>query len=542
MNIESKTPLEMFYHWEANTPETIFLRQPQQLKWREYSWQEVADRVRRTAHFLQQQQFPAGSCIAIYASNSADWVVVDLAIMLSGHISVPLYPGQDAESVSYVLQHSESRLIFLGNFDQSNQAETILPSQLKRVAIQGCTTNCDISLETIQQQFTPLTESPLPKPESIFTILYTSGTTGNPKGVMHAHSTPGHIISRMHKAWGIGKGPERDRMMSYLPLSHAAERCIVEMNALYSNSSMSFSEGLATFSEELRSIKPTFFFSVPRLWVKFKAGIDAKFSTEQQQQFNQADKTKVRDMLGLDKARIVLTGSAPCPSQVHQWFVNMGIPLREGYSMTENFCDGSFWPVDKTPIPGCSGWPLPGVELKLTAANEVCFKSNGLMKGYYKAPDKTAEVLIDGWYHTGDTGHIDEQGLWITGRISEVFKTSKGKFIKPARIEDRFATLPFIQQVCVFGRGLDQPVLAATLSSIGQRMSQQALLSAANEGLQSINEQLPAYEKISTLLLNTTEWTANNGFLTPTMKIKRKVVADKFTPIITASTKPIVIL
>jgi len=523
-NIENQTPLEMFYHWETTCPAQVFLRQAVAGRWQELTWAEVADRVRRTAAFLAARNLPPGSRIAIYAANCADWVIVDLAIMMSGHLSVPLYPGQDAEAVRYILDHSDSQLIFIGAFDLASRADAVLPTGLPRVAIHGCTVAAEHSLAAILASHSPLTASPRPDPAATFSLLYTSGTSGNPKGVMHAHGTPGRVMARMHGVWGIGRGAERERMISYLPLSHAAERAIIEMNALYSNATISFSAGPAHFADELREVRPTFFFSVPRLWSKFKQAVDAKFPAEVQRHWGEAEKAAVRTQLGLDRARVILTGSAPCPADIHHWYLDLGIELREGYSMTENFCDGAFWLAPGRPLPGCCGQPLPGVEVKLAADDEICFRSTGLMTGYYREPEKTAEVLRDGWYHTGDSGRIDSHGLWVTGRLSEVFKTTKGKFIKPTRLEALFTGTPLLQQVCVFGHGRHQPALAATLSPEALSMTEADLVTAITQLLANTNASLPPYERIDTAYLCRSEWTTAAGLLTPTLKIKRRAV------------------
>lgn len=520
-----KTPLEMFYHWESTAADQVFLRQPKQLVWTEYTWAEVANNVRRLASYLNSKNLEAGSRIAILSSNSADWIIVDLAIMLAGHVSVPLYPGQDIPSTRYILQHSEAQLIFVGGFDLQAQADEMLDADLPRVGMRNCAIETETSLDAIYSDYEPFAESPVPDLDDLFTILYTSGTTGNPKGVMHTHGTPGRVSPRLAANFLRYNKEDRGRFFSFLPLSHAAERIAVEMNALYNNPTISFSEGLTTFADELRSVKPTLFFAVPRLWMKFKAGVDAKFPPEQQATFGEPEKAFIREVLGLDKATFVLTGSAPCPKDVQQWYIDMGIMVRDGYGMTENFIDGCIWHMEESPIPGCVGKPLEGVELKLTDDAEICFRSGGVMKGYYKEPEKTAEVLQDGWYHTGDTGRIDEDGnLWVTGRISEVFKTTKGKFIKPTRIEGMFGSISDLEQFCVFGHGMDQPIIAVTLSEVGLAKDKTTLKNELVEKLALINEDLPPYERVAQLFVCAEEWGIENGLLTPTLKVKRKAI------------------
>ncbi len=534
MSAAVKSPIEMMYRWERETPDHVFLRQPTNLQWAEYTWREVADQARRITAYIRAQNLPAGSRIGIWSANSKDWVIVDLAIMLSGHISVPLYPGQDVESAKYIFEHSETVLLFVGEFDQAEKIDAILSADTPRVAMLGCTISCDTSLPDIIAKYAPYAESPVPDPEAIFTMLYTSGTTGNPKGVMHMHQTPGHVVPDLIQ--GMRMTEPENRFFSFLPMSHAAERIIVELACLYCNGCISFSEGLATFSEEIRSVQPTFFFAVPRLWVKFKEGVDASISAEVQAQLTAEQKQGVAEHLGFGSARVILTGSAPCSKDVQDWFMNMGIILRDAYGMTENFVHGVGWIHNDTPISGCLGLPMSdSVEVKLSDDNEIMFRSKGLMQGYYREPEKTAEVLVDGWYMTGDAGRFDENGyLWITGRISEVFKTSKGKFIRPTHIENMFGRSDELAQFCIMGHGLDQPMLLATLSEAGARLDPAALKESLESLLDEVNGDLPAYEKVAQMFV-TPEWLIENGLLTPTLKLKRKQIESLYRPRVEAN-------
>jgi long-chain acyl-CoA synthetase len=514
----------MFYRWELETPDQIYLRQPKALQWTEYTWRQVGDKVRRIASFLRSKNYPAGSRIAVWSSNSKDWPMVDLAIMLAGHISVPLYPGQDAESARYILQHSESQMIFLGAFDAWRDADAVLPLGMLRIAMLGAQANCDSTLEQVIANNPPFAESPIPDPDATFTIVYTSGTTGKPKGVMHSHATPGHVCPDL--AASLRHETGNTRFFSYLPMSHAAERILIGMGSLYCNGVISFSESMATFGEELRSVQPQFFFSVPRLWLKFKEGVDAKIPPAAQGNLSPEQKAGIVRQLGLAEARMILTGAAPCPRDVQRWFIDLGMQLRDAYGMTENFIHGCGWVHTDTPEPGCVGRALgAGVEVKLSDVGEILFRSKGLMQGYYLEPEKTAEVLVDGWYQTGDSGRWDDQGrLWVTGRLSEVFKTTKGKFVSPINIEDLFGRTPLLGQFCVFGHGLDQPVVAATLSAVGRTLDRETLAQTLGTVLDEINAELPAWEKIAQLFIARDEWTIGNGFLTPTMKLKRKPI------------------
>lgn len=522
------TPLEMLYRWEKETPDKVYLRQPKALQWTEYTWSQFADQVRRVAAWLKAQNYAPGSRIALWSGNSKDWVVADFAIMMAGHISVPLYPGQDVESARYIVEHSGACLAFLGDFDQWREAEAALPGTVARVALAGCSVPCALTLGEIVERSAPLRDSPLPDPEATMTLIYTSGTTGRPKGVIHSHRGAGLVSLDMIDCFRHVVGAAR--YFSYLPMSHAAERVLVELSSLYSNGTISFSEGLATFAEELRSVQPTFFFSVPRLWLKFKAGVDARIPPETQAKLTPDGRRQIARQLGLAEATFILTGSAPCPRDVHQWFLDLGIVLREGYAMTETFVHGTSWMRDDAPLPGCMGQPFSqSVEIKLSDEGEILLRTPALMQGYYRDPEKTAEVLVDGWYRSGDAGRIDEEGnLWLTGRISEVFKTTKGKFVRPTTLENHFGRSRLLAQFCVFGHGLDQPVVAVTLSESGLLETRAALQQKLAALLDEINAELPPWERISRLVAAAQEWTMANGLLTPTLKIKRKAIEERF--------------
>jgi long-chain acyl-CoA synthetase len=519
----------MFYRWEQETPEQVYLRQPSALEWREYTWREVADQVRRITSFLRGKDYPPGSRIAIWSANSKDWPIVDLAIMLSGHISVPVYPGQDTASANYIFQHSETQLIFAGNFDQAANVGDALVEGMETVAMLGCSIDCDNSLTQILDTYPPYPESPVPDPEEVFTLIYTSGTTGDPKGVMHVYQTPGHVVPGLIRSFDM-EGKD-NRLFSFLPMSHAAERIIVELVGLYANVPISFSEGLETFADEIRSVQPTFFFAVPRLWVKFKQGVDAKIPPAAQVQLSDEQKAGIATQLGLGEARVILTGSAPCSRDVQEWYLDMGIVLRDAYGMTENFVHGCAWTRDDRPLSGCVGQPMDdSVQVRLSDSGEIQFKSKGLMKGYYLNPVKTAAVFDDGWYCSGDSGKFDDDGnLWVTGRVSEVFKTSKGKFIVPTRLENLFGRSPYLAQFCILGHGLDKPVLLATLSEAGTALEPSQLKSECDALLTEVNAEVPAHERVGQIII-CPEWTIENALLTPTMKLKRKAIEQRYRP------------
>ncbi len=530
-------PLERLYHWEATKPDAVYLRQSKDGDWIEYTWAEEGQRVRKLATYLNAKNFPAGSRIAIYAQNSPDWFVVDFAIQMAGLVSVPLYPGQAAASMKYVMEHSDCKLIFVGHADKP---EDIIEAsgELPRVGIYGCNIEVETSLEAICETYEALSENPLPDADKLFTLMYTSGTTGNPKGVMHHYDNVSWAVQKMNEDLGLN---EDTRFFSYLPLSHTAERVLVLLYSVNSGATVSFPQNMETFNADLRSVRPTFFFSVPRLWKKFKEAVESKVPAEAIDAMladpEQAEglKQQIQIQLGLDACEFMITGSAPTPQDVQDWFKKLGMPMRNGYGMTENCIHGCIC-TDGTSTPGSVGKAFNGCEMKIGEDNEILFKSQAMMKGYYLEPEKTAEALRDGYYHTGDTGRIDEQGcLHVTGRLSEAFKTTKGKFVKPSIIENVMADIPSLGQMCVIGHGMEAPVLLAGLNEVGAAMSREEVSAQISSELPALNKRLGAHERVAQVFIVGDEWTIDNELLTPTMKMKRNAIVGRYQAMVEAA-------
>jgi len=531
-------PLERFYHWESSTPDRVYLRQAKEGKWEDYTWAQLGKHARQLANYLKQKEYPEGSRIAIYSQNSPDWFVADFAIMMSGHVSVPLYPGQSSASLRYVLEHSESRLILLGAADKPGNIERSLNGlNLDRIGLQGCGNECDITLDGISQSYSPLLENPVPDEDRIYTLMYTSGTTGHPKGVIHHFENAALCATVMQKDFRLD---ENSRFFSYLPLSHTAERILVLLNSLYAGAVVHFPESMATFNADLQRASPTFFFSVPRLWKKFKEGVESQLSPgvidsmladpEKAEGFRH----QVQKQLGLHDADIIITGSAPTPIDVLLWFQKLGMILRNGYGMTENCIHGCI-DLDEHPTMGTVGRPLTGCEVTIGEGDEILFRSPALMKGYYREPEKTAEVLRDGYYYTGDTGRIDDEGrLTVTGRLGEAFKTTKGKFVKPTHIENVMADIPCLGQMCAIGHGMEAPVLLAGLNELGADWKPEKVESCIIQMLPDLNRRLSHHEQISTVFLVRDEWTIENGLLTPTMKMIRNAIVKRYEAAVNA--------
>ena len=528
-----KTPLDYFYYWEEKTPTDIFLRQSLgNGQWKEYSWSEVGERVRKIASFIHSRNLLPQSKIALWSANSADWIMVDLAIMLSGHISVPLFPNQSVKAANHVLKECDVSLMFVGECGQEQKFAEWNTTNVTLVGMHGCSIAVDHNLAQIQQTFGLVLSNPRAELDSLMTIVYSSGTTSMPKGVIHLYSAPAKVTPSIAREFKISREEGyRASLFSFLPLAHMAERALVEFTGLYSNACISFSAGLDDFSDEIVSVQPTFFFAVPRLWEKFKMSVDSKIPPEAQAALSEEDKHKIRYMLGLSRADMILSSSAPLQPKVHQWYLNMGIKVREVYGMTETFATGTGC-FEDIPASGTVGKPIGDiVEVKLSDENEILMRSEGMMFGYYRAEEKTLSVLKGGWFHTGDCGTYDENGnLVVTGRKGDEFKTAKGKFIHPVPLEKCFSGVPEIEQFIVVGQGLNQPILLATRSESACLLTNSELRDKLKHYLSKINTTLAPYERISHILITRAAWTIDNGMLTPTLKYHRKTIESCFKP------------
>lgn len=533
MSTAFRLPLEVFYEREARHPRQRFLVQPTgggQVE--ELDWSQVAHQARCAAHWLRGRELPPGSHIAIISKNCAHWIIADLAIWMAGHVSVPLYPNLTADSVAQVLEHSESALVFIGKLDDWPAMAPGLKPGLTTVSLplhpEG---DFDFNWDDLQR-CSPILDSPTPAGEQLATIIYTSGTTGLPKGVMHSFANLGFATTHGAGLFGLGTS---DRLLSYLPLCHVAERMFVEMAAIYTGQTVFFAESLDTFLTDLQRARPTAMFGVPRIWTKFQMGVYSKVPAKRLDFLlrlpfiGKRVGHKVLAGLGLDALRVALSGAAPVPQTLLHWYQRLGLDVLEVYGMTES-CGYSHIGRPGEHIPGWIGKPCPEVEVRIDEFGEVQVRSGATMLGYYKDPQKTAETLTaDGFLRTGDKGEQDAAGnLRLTGRLKEIFKTSKGKYVAPAPIENRLAVHPRIEQVCVVGDGLGAPLGLCVLSAVGMQeaagAARGALHSSLEVLLEQVNQVLDKHERLRRLVVVKDSWAVENGFLTPTLKIKRNVI------------------
>jgi len=524
-------PLQRLAHWLAERPDEVWLSQPRNRQWHDLSWRQVDDQARRMAAALKALGCEPGDRVALLSKNCAEWFVADLAIMLAGLVSVPLYPQQSVESIDYVLRHAACKAIFVGKLDRPAKLAAGIPPEVLRIALPYPTLAAEHDWHSLLASHQPLAEAHRQSADELLSILYTSGTTGRPKGVM---LTPGAVAFAASQAVAEMCLSEQDQFFSYLPLSHAAERFLVQMNSLYSGGRVAFAESLESFGADLKRVRPTLFFSVPRLWTRFQQGVLETLPQAKLERLlaipllGKVVARKVRRGLGLDRARILVSGAAPISRGLLDWYQRIGLTLAEGYGMTENFAYGNFNRPGLVRF-GTVGLAMPGNEVRIAANGEILYRSRALMRGYYREPERTAETLSDGWLHTGDKGEIDADGyLRITGRVKDIFKTSKGKYVAPAPIEGEIAKSSWVEQVCLLGSGLDQPLALIELAPAAHESERQRVEADLEHIRCELNTRLEPHERISHFVLVREPWTVDNGCMTPTMKIRRNVLETRF--------------
>ncbi len=534
--------LQRLYHWEKTASDRVVFTQPMGGGVvREFTWRQVMDESRRMATYLQSQGFEPGTRIAILSKNCAHWLMSDFAIWMAGYVSVPLYPTLAAGTIRQILEHSGSRLLFVGKLDGWEAMKPGVPVGLPCVSYPLSPPNDYPSWDEIVKANAPLAGEPVRPGDELSTIMYTSGTTGSPKGVMHSFAT---------FAWSIQAGLKRipldstARMLSYLPLAHVAERMLVEHALLVTGMQVFFADSLDTFTADMQRARPTVFFSVPRLWVKFRQGVSAKMPPEKLARLLKIPivrgivRKKILSALGLDQCRFAAGGAAPMPPDLLRWYADLGLPIIEVYGMTEN-CGLSHATLPGVQRPGTVGLPYEGVESRIDPENgEIQMKSPGLMLGYYKAPEITREAFTeDGWLHTGDKGQLEPDGyLKITGRVKDLFKTGKGKYVAPAPIEDRLVMHAAVEACVVTGANLGQPLGIVMLTpEAAERAAQAAgraeLEASLVEHLQAVNAQLDPHEQLDCVVAVTTPWTVDNDIVTPTLKVKRNRIEEVYGPL-----------
>ncbi|MFK8049588.1 MAG: AMP-binding protein [Halioglobus sp.] len=521
-----KTPLDMFYQWESLMPEQSWLRRASDGTWQNTSWAEAGTIARQLASGILAMGLNKGDKIGILASNSPEWLITDLACMMAGMVTVPIYTTMPMDKVTYVVEHSDMGAVFVDDGISVETLRNALGSAILIVGFPGVErSSTDHNWEDLIEQNPPMAGNPLRDPQDLWTIIYTSGTTGMPKGVMHSFATLPHSASAIPTYTGANTN---SRMFSYLPMAHAAERVLVELHSLYSGAMIGFNQSKDSFLDDLREIRPTFFLAVPRIWTNLKMGIVAQMGNEAWQQFlddpeGAAEIGKsVLTSMGLDAVTFAFSGAAPIAASDIQAWRALGMPLYEGFGQSEMMSGTLNRPgKDKLGSVGC-GFESEGGEVCISEIGEVLLRAPGAMVGYYKEPEKTKEAFLDGWVRTGDKGRIDEDGfLFITGRVKEIFKTAKGKYVAPSPIEKLFEVSPHVDQLCLVGSGRPQTLMLVNLPAASHTLDKEQVAADLERQRQVVNDNLEAHERISHVVVCAEPWTMENRMLTHTLKILR---------------------
>ncbi len=532
-------------------------------RWQTKDWRTHGREVATAAAWLQQQGMGKGSKIAIMSANCPEWIQADLAILSIGAVSVPVYPNVTVTDLSYIVEHAGAEMLVV---DKLTRIANLPPQPFKAIVtfekqfdrrtvhFDGPIYSLPDILETSQAR---LTAPATLQHDDLATIIYTSGTTGKPKGVMHTH---GNFISSLQAITPILDRPagSTDRYFSFLPLSHVAERLLIEVGALVNGSEIAFARSLDHLAEDLTVCRPTILFCVPRLWEKIYEKIQATIAAASPVKRNvfklaQAlgsrringdvivrDKPldpgvqlsdalvgkKLRRQLGLDRTRMLITGAAPIRPDVQRFFASFGLLIREVYGLTENMCLGVLNDNDRAVIGSC-GKAFIGNEIKIAPDGEILFRAPWMFKGYYKDPQNTADVLLpDGWLATGDMGQLGADGhLRIVGRKKELLKTSGGKYVAPVPIEDKLKASGLIKDAMVVGDNRKYCLALITLDpDVLAKTPRADLVRDLDATLHTVNATLASFESVKKLGVLKDGFSIENGRLTPSLKLRRSVL------------------
>jgi long-subunit acyl-CoA synthetase (AMP-forming) len=534
MSGTEKLLLDAVYEWERDQPDRVYLTQPLgDGTVVDYTWARTMNEARRMAAYLRSLNLPEHSHIGLISKNCAHFIICDLAIWMAGHATIALYPTLNASTVSYILDHSDSKLLFVGKLDDWDDIRPGVPDDMPMIALPLAPEGDFPRWDEVIANLEPVADNYSPAAEDLALMCYTSGSTGRPKGVMHTFGSASAPAQNAISALGI---TAEDRILSYLPLAHVMERATVECASFYAGMHIYFAEDLSTFVNDLHRARPTLFISVPRLWLKFQLGVFQKFPEERLALLlkipllGNAVRKKVLTGLGLQHVRLAGSGSAPIPSPLISWYESLGINLLEGYGMTEDFAY-SHMSTPELRRAGYVGVAAQGVESRISDEGEIQIRSPGNMLGYYKQLELTQECYTDdGYFKTGDRGTYTTEGLLtITGRVKEIFKTSKGKYVAPAPIENLLNVDQRIELSCVSGPGRQAAHALVQLAEdlLPKRNDPEfraAVTLELERLLTSVNAQIEEYEVLQFITVVADQWDTSNDFLTPTLKIKRGVV------------------
>jgi long-chain acyl-CoA synthetase len=589
---------ELFWNAVAERGDAVWMREKELGLWRSWSWRETGQAVREVAMGLAAHGFAPGDVASIQSNTVVEWVLADLGVLSAGGVANGIYPTDAANQLQYLCEDSRSTILFVEDEEQLDKALEVrsqLPALRKIVVFdtEGLTRFSDpmvMSLATLREHgrahdaahpglFDQLRSSR--KADDLAILIYTSGTTGRPKGAMHAHRSIVYTVRGYNTLIAQDANDER---MCFLPLCHVAERLGGEYFAMYTGSKLNFVENPDTVPENVREIAPTVFTAVPRVWEKFYSAVTIAVSeaSRAQQlaygwaigvgrkvadlvlagkpvpgglklQFRAARLLvldNVRKLIGIHRARFLVTGAAPISPELVRWYLALGVPMLEVWGQTESSGASTGMPAGRIK-PGSIGPACAYNEVKVDAATgELLIRGPNVFMGYLNQPDKTAETIdADGWLHTGDVGTVDDEGFFrITDRMKDIIITAGGKNITPSEFENELKFSPYVTDAVVIG---DKRAYLTALIMIDQEnvekyaqdhdvpFSNYASLTRAKEvrdliqrEIDKVNTKFARVEQVKAFRLLENQLSADDEELTPTMKLKRRLVQQKYAGLI----------
>ncbi len=555
----SVTTLDGLFRWRvAQTPDATAYHQFDAAteRWRSWRWSDVAIEVARWCKALEGHGFHAGDRVAIMSSNCVEWAMFDQAALSLGLVTVPLFGGDSVDNCAHILNESGSRLVVVGTtvqFRTVRGAVSALPCVERVVCMAATGSEDETGRVTTLRDWLPEPDSAVVAEASdaghgdadLATIVYTSGTTGPPKGVMLSH---GNILKNVKASYQAVDVTSGDRFVSFLPLSHMFERTAGYYLPMLVGAEVAFARSPMTLLDDFSTFKPTVLISVPRIYEQVLGKIKAKLRHSLVKRllfqsavvvgrhrvgnpvcrfawplFDRLMASRVRGLFG-GCVRYAISGGAPMPPVVERVFLSLGLPVYQGYGLTETSPVLSVnRPGDN--VPGSVGLPLSGVEVMIGNDDELLTRSGYVMQGYWERPDATRDAIDEsGWFHTGDKARIDARGrLYIVGRIKDIIVMANGEKVSPSDIEQALLEQPLISQVMIYGERRPFLIALVVVATDGSTADARSIKRASAKLL----KRFPAYARARRFVLFDEPWSVDNGMLTPTLKLKRGAIVAR---------------